>query len=120
MGSFEPSAPLTPDPSLARAAAVQAGWIATTGQFGHLSPGGPLGETHDQRVTAAGYRWTRVGEDLARGQDDPGKVVHDWLHSPSHCATLLDPRYEDVGVGVARDGIGNLVWAAELGRRKRS
>lgn len=36
---------------------------------------------------------SRVGEDLAKGFDDKGKVVSAWIESPSHKEVILTPEY---------------------------
>ncbi|MFI5322709.1 MAG: CAP domain-containing protein, partial [Thermodesulfobacteriota bacterium] len=40
------------------------------------------------------------GEDIAVGFDLEADVMNAWLNSPDHCANIMDPSYEDVGVGV--------------------
>jgi uncharacterized protein YkwD len=45
-------------------------------------------------------------------------VVDGWLHSPEHCANLMDTAYTQMGVGFAvnpRDDTG-VYWALEFGR----
>jgi uncharacterized protein YkwD len=41
-----------------------------------------------------------VGENLAAGQLSEQDAVSEWLASPSHCATLMSPAYEQVAVAV--------------------
>lgn len=73
--------------------------------FSHDSPGG---STFVDRIRRAGYLtsggpWV-VGEVLAwcaAACATPQGIVAAWLASPPHRRVLLDPRYEDVGVGVA-------------------
>jgi uncharacterized protein YkwD len=69
-----------------------------------------------------GGHWT-IGETLAFTRErDPGWVVRAWLSSPSHRSVLLNPRYEEIGVGAARGapfrGVsGGFTIAAEFGRQ---
>jgi uncharacterized protein YkwD len=61
------------------------------------------------RLTAAGIRWSRCGENLfmERGWEDPVNfAVVFWWYSPGHQRNLLDPEYRESGVGVARSGDG--------------
>lgn len=67
--------------------------------FGHKSPS-------DKQpwdfITAAGYNYDYVGENLATGnfanEDD---VVHAWMKSPAHKAIILDSRFCDIGISTA-------------------
>jgi hypothetical protein len=78
--------------------------MASTSIFDHV---GVDGSRVGQRVTDAGYAWHRVAENIAAGQTSLEEVIVDWLNSPSHCRALLDPRYEEFGLSVARveDGL---------------
>jgi uncharacterized protein YkwD len=74
------------------------------------------GSTSDQRVVAAGYPSPRtVGELLAAGEESPGQVVEDWLHSPGHRAVVLGS-YRDLGVGCSRapGSPWRLYWTLDL------
>ena len=51
------------------------------------------------RVTEAGYDWNRVGENIAAGYQTPEAVVKGWIDSPGHRRNLLNPDYEDIGLG---------------------
>lgn len=53
------------------------------------------------RVGATQYDWGQVGENIAAGYNSAAKVVQAWLDSPSHCQTMMSPRYHDMGVYVA-------------------
>lgn len=66
-------------------------------QHGHFDHTGTDGSRPGDRATAAGYRWRRVGENIARYQTSVEQVVADWLESPSHCRQLMDPRVIEMG-----------------------
>lgn len=57
-----------------------------------LSPGG--------RINAASIPWTAWGENIARGQDDPGAVMNAWMNSDGHRANILNSMFTHLGVGV--------------------
>jgi uncharacterized protein YkwD len=116
---------LAPHRRLAVAARRYAREMVRGAFFSHVGIGGT---TMTERLRAVGYvdgrvTWA-VGETLAWGTGPrarPGSIVGAWMDSPRHRRILLDPRYRDVGVGVA---IGNPVgaepapgatYAAELG-----
>ena len=68
------------------------------GFFGHVSPrSGDL----VSRLTHAGYRYRRAGENLAQG---PSALEAHALaaNSPAHRKTMLDPRYTRCGIGISR------------------
>lgn len=97
-GYFPPAPPVSYDPTLTCAARFHATWL-TDNEFSHDSPGGDLGNTMDQRITSAGYTWRTVGENIAAGQPDARAVVDAWLDSDGHCANLMSPDFEELGVG---------------------
>jgi uncharacterized protein YkwD len=90
--------------------------------YGYMEHTGPDGSSPAQRVSRAGYHWRETGENLARGIMSADAVVDGWLHSPEHCANLMDGAYTEIGVGYAvnpHDDAG-VYWALEFGRPQRS
>ncbi len=51
------------------------------------------------RVTKAGYRWSVVGENIAKGQTSIREVVEGWLKSPGHCVNIMRPQFSELGAG---------------------
>ena len=94
--SFGPSAPLAVDSALRCAARNHSRDMAVRGYFGHESP---EGDNFDDRIERAGFDWTRIGENIATGQDTAAEVMTDWMSSQGHCENILDPNYEFIGVG---------------------
>jgi uncharacterized protein YkwD len=85
--------------------------------YGYLDHTGRDGSSAAQRITRSGYRWREVGENLARGIMTPEDAVAGWLHSPEHCANLMDPAFRQMGVAYAVNP-GNdagVYWALEFG-----
>jgi len=71
------------------------------GFFGHADPqrGGLA-----TRLSRAGIRWIRCGENIYResGMDEPADdAVEGWMRSPAHRASILDPLFTQSGVGIA-------------------
>jgi uncharacterized protein YkwD len=58
------------------------------------------------RISAAGFRWSSAGENIATGYVTPRQVVNGWMGSTGHCENILSPTYRDVGTGVNRRPIG--------------
>jgi uncharacterized protein YkwD len=115
--SFQPAGPLKLDPALTRAAAVQADAMAA-GSF--LEHQGRDGSTPADRATRAGYNWRSVGENIAMGQTTPERVVQDWLKSPEHCANIMAPVFQDMGIAFAvrPSSEGGIYWAQTFGRTR--
>jgi hypothetical protein len=100
LGEVKPNAALT------AAARAFAAYLAQTGKFAHEADGrGPA-----ERVTAQGYRYCLVSENLAMNLDSRGfeglalarKAVEGWKNSPSHRANMLQATVTEIGVAVAR------------------
>ena len=97
-------APLRARPSLEEAATAHAADMVERGYFAHESPDGANAA---DRAHRSGYlrradHW-RIGEILiwTRGAPLTAKAAVDaWLASPPHRRILLQPPYEDVGVGI--------------------
>jgi uncharacterized protein YkwD len=111
---FASAPPLVLNATLEHAAAQYARDLAS---FGYLDHTGRDGSSPAQRITRSGYRWREVGENLARGIMTPEDAVAGWLHSPEHCANLMDPAFRQMGVAYAvnpRNDAG-VYWALEFG-----
>ena len=111
---FEAAPPLARSEALDRAAIAHARDMASRSRMEHA---GFDGSTPGERATRAGYRWGRIGENVAAGQATPELAVASWLESPRHCANLMDSAYTEMGIGFAADP-GNAAatyWAQVLG-----
>jgi uncharacterized protein YkwD len=53
------------------------------------------------RISAVGFDWSNVGENIATGYTTPARVVKAWMASKGHCQNILNPQYRDVGTGVS-------------------
>ncbi len=71
--------------------------MATNEYFSHT---GLNGRGLSDFLDAAGYKYLSAGENLAMGFSDAKDVVEAWIKSPSHYANLVDPEYQDTGVGL--------------------
>jgi len=93
--------PLEWSDALAQQARQQSANMMERGFFSHTDPvRGKLAA----RLTAAGIRWSRCGENIFRekGMDDPADAaVEGWMKSPPHREGLLDPLFTQAGVGIA-------------------
>lgn len=98
--TFFPAAPpLNWDDRVAAAALGHSTDMAGTKFFGHE---GSDGSDTGDRLMNEGYDTMLWGENIAVGYDLEAVVMGAWLNSPGHCANIMDPSYEDAGVGVGK------------------
>jgi uncharacterized protein YkwD len=103
-------AALAIDPRLATAARAHSADMADRNYFAHDTPDG-VGV--DKRVTSAGYRWSSVGENIAKGQQTAADVMKSWMNSPGHRANILNCGYKHIGIGYVLQGRSPL-WTQDF------
>jgi uncharacterized protein YkwD len=96
--SFGAAKPLAWNEKLAQAALGHSTDMATQQYFKHE---GKDGARVGARAQRAGYRWRRIGENIAAGQGSAQAVVAGWLSSPGHCSNIMDPGFADMGAAYA-------------------
>ena len=101
--------PLRYSGTLADASQAHAMDMARRGYFDHDTP---EGVKPAERLAGTGYRWTLTGENIARGDMSADEAMAGWLRSPGHCANIMEPRFSEMGFGIAADGDrkGALYW----------
>ena len=113
--TFFPAAPpLNWDDRVAAAALGHSVDMAENMFFDHE---GSDGSNTGDRLMNEGYDPGAWGETILAGLEDEATVVESFLDSPGHCAILMDPSYEDVGVGAAEgvfQGRSTLYWTIDL------
>jgi Cysteine-rich secretory protein family len=60
-----------------------------------------------------------IAETVCGGSSDVASVLKSWLSSRAHARILMDPQYEDAGIGIAR-GVTRTYWVLMLGARPRN
>jgi uncharacterized protein YkwD len=103
--------PLTVDSRLRAAARKHSADMAAKNYFSHTSQDGT--EFAD-RITREDYGWSGAGENIAKGQRTPADVMNSWMNSPGHRANILNCGFRDIGVGVAADAQGSLIWTQDF------
>ncbi|GGK30598.1 hypothetical protein GCM10008955_25480 [Deinococcus malanensis] len=103
---------LSANAQLAQAAQAHASDMAARNYFSHTSQDG---RTMADRITAAGYRWSTIGENIAAGQTTPEEVVSGWLSSPGHCRNIMNPAFRELGVGYVQGGSYRHYWVQNFG-----
>jgi uncharacterized protein YkwD len=105
--------PLSLSRTLSEAALRHARDMAEHSMFRHR---GSDGSQPADRVSAAGYRWRAVGENIAAGQSSAEEVVESWLDSPGHCVNIMGGQFQEMGVAfeLAPKGKPSIYWAQEF------
>ena len=85
-----------------------------------IASGSPYdGRTLGDRVSAAGYAWSSLGENIAAGYPGIDAVMDGWIASPGHCANLMNAGFTEVGVVCVPGAAGatySTYWTMDLGR----
>ena len=92
--------PLHESPLLDRSAQGWTNSMVASGSFTH-------GADFGARISAAGFRWSSAGENIATGYATPAAVVNAWMHSAPHCQNILNPTYASIGTGVLARVVGS-------------
>jgi len=79
--------------------------------FEHVSP---AGKDATYFISAAGYDFIAIGENLAKGgYTDDADVVQAWMASPGHRENILKAGYKEIGVAVGYGNFGGKkTWLA--------
>ena len=96
--AFAPAPPLSLSGTLASVALGHASDMALHDYFEHRDL---TGKSPADRVRAAGYHEQLVGENIAYGPQSVDEAVQGWLASPGHCENIMDPRFAQMGIGLA-------------------
>jgi uncharacterized protein YkwD len=104
------SPPVSLDARLMEAARAHASAMAVAGRLGSESPDGV--SVH-QRVTASGYAYLTVGEQLVSGPRTPAEFVEYCLSADRSRLILCEPRFLHTGLAQAADPrTGDQYWTA--------
>jgi len=108
---------LVEDSVLDRAAQKKAEDMVTNNYFGHESPDG---KTAMDLILAEGYPARLAAENLAVRYTEAENVQSGWLLSPTHRENIVNPEYQDIGVGVANGPYkgNNAIFVVQLFGRK--
>ena len=95
--AFDAAPPLAWSCELMTAARQHSQDMAGNNFFSHS---GSDGLQVGNRVTATGYDWQTVGENIAAGYSSEAEAVTALLKSPGHCANIMNPAFRDFGAAV--------------------
>jgi uncharacterized protein YkwD len=88
------------------AAQLHAQDMLSKGYFSHDSPDGRDAGDRIRAFTASFKTW---GENIADGYSSAEDVFDGWINSPGHRATILQPAFKYMGIGLAGD-----VWVQDF------
>lgn len=112
-GSFAPAPALRLNSALRCPARAHSLDMLERGYFNHSDPDG---KGVVERVARVQYSWTVLGENIAAGQPNPQAVVAGWKASDGHCANMMNPSFNQLGVGYAPGGPYNHYWTQVFAR----
>lgn len=103
--------PLTLNKKLSSSAVAKVDDMFALQYFEHDSP---TGKTAADLVKDQGYAYQSVGENLALGDfGTDQKLVEAWMNSPLHRKNILNPKFTDLGLAVAKGTFkGDSQWLA--------
>jgi uncharacterized protein YkwD len=112
---FAPAPPLAWNDKLAAAALAHSRDMASRNFLDHTGQGGSYAS---DRAARDGYAWQDIGENIAGGQGSPQQVVSGWLSSPTHCATIMNGRFTEMGAAyvVNPDSDATIYWTQVFGK----
>ena len=84
--------------------------MSSHNHFDHI---GTDNSEFDDRITASGYKWMEIGENIAFGYDQISATIQGWINSVSHCQQLMSPKVDELGA--ARSG---KYWVQEFGKQR--
>ncbi|MEU5049999.1 sigma-70 family RNA polymerase sigma factor [Streptomyces sp. NPDC021096] len=87
--------------------------MAARSFFDHTNPDG---KGPGERVTAAGYKWSTYGENIAYGQQTAAAVMDSWMNSEGHRKNILNCSFKEIGIGINK-APGGPRWTQVFGAR---
>lgn len=96
-------------------------WMARDmGDHDYLAHTDRQGRTFDKRICQLGYTdFEALGENVAGGQATPESVFDGWMNSEHHRANILNPDFQEIGVGYVLSPTGRYhrYWVQDFGAR---
>lgn len=93
--AYPAAAPVQWNLLLEQAAQRHSDDMASHNWFSHT---GTDGSSPATRISATGYKWYTLGENIAAGYSTVQSVIDGWLKSPGHCANIMNGRFKDIGL----------------------
>jgi len=113
-GRFAPAGALAWNALLTQAAAGHSQDMAAKNYFSHTSADG---RALSDRITATGYAWSSIGENIAAGYSTVDIVMDGWMSSDGHCANIMNASFTEVGLACVPGTAGSsysTYWTMDL------
>ena len=108
--------PLKPNPLLFKAARAHSANMARQGKMEHVLDG----KNPAQRVRDVGYDYAKVGENIGVGENVPmTEIMKGWMASKHHRENILNGKFTEIGLGVARNGKGEVYYTQVFGTPRK-
>jgi uncharacterized protein YkwD len=108
--------PLRANALLFAAARGHSANMARQGKMEHVLDGKNPGD----RVRAAGYRYSWVGENIASTDGAAvEEVFKGWMESKGHREHILSDHFEEIGIGIARNDKGDVYYTQVFASPKK-
>lgn len=88
--------------------------MAKNNLFSHT---GSDGSDAGQRITKAGYTWTRWGENIVFGTNTGAEAMMAWENSKPHLANIVTCEFKEIGVARAYSASGSPYWTQVFASR---
>lgn len=99
--------PLKGNLELSNVATIKSQDMIDKNYFDHNSP--TYGSPFDM-MRKFGIDFNMAGENIAYGQRTPEEVMKGWMNSPGHRKNILNPEFEQIGIGIAKNSNGVTYW----------
>ena len=90
---------------LDNAALAKGNDMLAKGYWAHFAPDGTSPWSF---FLSFGYKYKYAGENLARDFPDAASAVTAWMNSPSHRENILNPNYQEIGIGVVEGSLAGV------------
>ena len=90
---------------LDNAALAKGNDMLAKGYWAHFAPDGTSPWSF---FLSFGYKYKYAGENLARDFPDAASAVTAWMNSPSHRENILNPNYQEIGIGVVEGSLSGV------------
>lgn len=113
--SFDAAPPVSWNSKLGDTALAHSRDMAQQDYFSHQ---GRDGSQVSDRAQRQGYRWQRIGENIAAGQGSAEQAVSGWLASPGHCRNIMNPDFTEMGAAYATnpESAATVYWTQVFGQ----
>jgi len=91
-----PVGPLARQQQLTNSARLHAKDMGDRNYFDHYTP---EGKSPFDRMQAAGFSGSSMGENISAGQSSARQAMEDWMNSPHHCENIMNASFKYLGVG---------------------